>query len=77
MSCLVCAFHGALQGYGSTQTAGTVVRAGPVQQLEFVEEPAPLPEYDGHHICVYLTVEGEDRGGNGISRVFWFSFFRR
>lgn len=37
-----------------------VVRVGPVQYLAFVEGEEALPEeYDGHHICVYLTEEGE------------------
>lgn len=40
---------------------GAVVRVGPVQYLAFVEGEEPLPEeYDGHHICVYLTEEGGD-----------------
>lgn len=38
---------------------GAVVRVGPVQYLAFVEGEEALPEeYDGHHICVYLTEEG-------------------
>lgn len=45
----------------STQT-GAVVRVGPVQHLAFVEGEETLPEeYDGHHICVYLTEEGGRR----------------
>lgn len=54
-----------MQGDGiddGNQTAGTVVRVGPVQQLAFVEGEETLPEYDGHHICVYLSDEGDDRG---------------
>eukprot|EP00904_Undaria_pinnatifida_P007652 jgi/Undpi1/4016/HiC_scaffold_16.g07384.m1 len=43
---------------GGTQASGVVVRVGPVQKLVFVEEPEAPPEYDGHHICVYLTDEG-------------------
>eukprot|EP00752_Nemacystus_decipiens_P014340 g12758.t1 len=40
-------------------TTGAVVRVGPVQHLAFVEGEEALPEeYDGHHICVYLTEEG-------------------
>lgn len=42
--------------------AAAIVRVGPVQHLEFVEEgdetlQAP-DEYDGHHICIYLSEEG-------------------
>ena len=47
---------------GDNQAAGTVVRVGPVQQLAFVEGVEALPEYDGHHICVYLTDEGDGQG---------------
>lgn len=47
---------------GDNQAAGTVVRVGPVQRLAFVEGREALPEYDGHHICVYLTDEGDGRG---------------
>lgn len=54
-------------GDGGTQAAGAVVRVGPVQHLAFVEGREALPEYDGHHICVYLTDEGNDSGG--FSRV--------
>eukprot|EP00904_Undaria_pinnatifida_P007651 jgi/Undpi1/4015/HiC_scaffold_16.g07383.m1 len=43
---------------GGTQASGAVVRVGPVQKLVFVEGPEALSEYDGHHICVYLTDEG-------------------
>lgn len=42
--------------------AGVVVRVGPAQHLGFWEPAAGeedvLPEYDGHHICVYLSDEG-------------------
>ena len=47
---------------GGTQASGAVVRVGPVQKLVFVEGPEALSEYDGHHICVYLTDEGDGRG---------------
>lgn len=38
--------------------AGVVVRVGPAQHLGFLEGDEALPEYDGHHICVYLSDEG-------------------
>ncbi|CAM9372188.1 unnamed protein product [Pylaiella littoralis] len=43
---------------GEAKTA--VVRVGPVQYLAFVERGggAPPKEYDGHHVCVYLSEEG-------------------
>ena len=41
------------------KVTAAVVRVGPVQHLAFVEGEEALPEeYDGHHICVYLTEEG-------------------
>lgn len=46
---------------------GAVVRVGPVQHLAFVEGEEAMPEeYDGHHICVYLTEEG----GRHYTRAF-------
>ncbi|CAM9145366.1 unnamed protein product [Scytosiphon promiscuus] len=50
------------RGTGAAAAAAAVVRVGPVQHLEFIEEAdaalhAP-EEYDGHHICVYLSEEG-------------------
>lgn len=47
---------------GGTQGAGAVIRVGPVQKLEFVEEKTAKGNHDGHHICVYVTPEGENCG---------------
>ncbi|CAN0211131.1 unnamed protein product, partial [Hapterophycus canaliculatus] len=54
-----CSFQ---QSIARGTRAAAVVRVGPVQHLAFVEEEdkalhAPA-EYDGHHICVYLSEEG-------------------
>lgn len=46
-----------------------VVRVGPVQHLAFVEGEGALPDYDGHHICLYLTEEGDlARAERGLGR---------
>lgn len=44
--------HAELQA-GAQPTA--VVSTGAAQRLRFRESPRPLPEYDGHHIQVYVT----------------------
>jgi len=44
--------HAELQG-GAQPTA--VVSTGAAQRLRFRESTRPLPEYDGHHIQVYVT----------------------
>lgn len=51
------------------------MRVGPVQHLAFVEGDEALPEeYDGHHICVYLTEEG---GRQYSQRKFVYSIVTR
>ncbi|CAM9589596.1 unnamed protein product [Ascophyllum nodosum] len=50
-----------MEGFCDSQgpmTGGAFVRVGPVQHLGFVEAEEALPEYDGHHICLYMTDEG-------------------
>lgn len=57
---------------GETEEAtvrGAVVRVGPVQHLAFVEDEEELPEYDGHHICVYLSEEGVPQYSNYCDEV--------
>lgn len=44
---------------GSTEEVGALVRVGPAQHLGFFEHEEALPEWDGHHICVYLSDEGD------------------
>ena len=39
----------------SADAAVAVVRFGRWQQLRFRETAAPLPEYDGHHVAIYLV----------------------
>lgn len=52
----------AVGGNGANEggVVGVLVRVGPTQHLGFLESGETLPEYDGHHICVYLGDEGED-----------------
>jgi hypothetical protein len=45
--------HAALDG--SPGGAAAVVSTGPAQQLRFRETAHPLPEYDGHHVQVYVA----------------------
>lgn len=42
-----------LTGRDGTCTAN--IRVGPGQQLVFTETSAPLPDYDGHHIQIYVA----------------------
>ena len=52
MQASTCNSHGPMTG-------GAFVRVGPVQHLGFVEAEEMLPEYDGHHICLYMTDKGD------------------
>ncbi|HSF21751.1 MAG TPA: glyoxalase/bleomycin resistance/dioxygenase family protein [Burkholderiales bacterium] len=45
--------HSALDGGPGGEAA--VVSTGATQQLRFRETALPLPEYDGHHVQVYVT----------------------
>src|SRR5690606_1996761 len=38
-----------------TQRGGVRVRVGHNQIIEFIESAGPLPDYDGHHVAVYLS----------------------
>jgi len=49
-------FLGAHAAQGSSPGgAAAVVSTGAAQQLRFRETAAPLPEYDGHHVQVYVA----------------------
>lgn len=46
-------------GFGENEGhgAGVLVRTGPTQHIGFFESE-DIPEYDGHHFCMYLSDEG-------------------
>ena len=52
----IAAFYRSILGAPSTTEEGLCrVDAGPRQHLVFRETDAPLPDYDGHHIAIYVA----------------------
>jgi len=52
----ICRFYNQVLGAPASENAGTTtVAMGHNQQLRFVETDAPIADYDGHHIAIYVA----------------------
>jgi hypothetical protein len=52
----IARFYRAVMGCAATATSGSaIVHMGRNQTLRFTETDAPIPEYDGHHVAIYVA----------------------
>jgi hypothetical protein len=63
----IARFYDEVMGAGAEVLAGatgaeTHVRVGPSQELIFAETNAPIAEYDGHHIAIYVSQFSKPHG---------------